>query len=527
VREACAEAGGELAGLPRVVADDRDGNGRHTGRDLEQALRECSAQGGCVLEALPVAYDDVAILLYDGYAPACTPERTACLTERFPRGLAIEGHGSSTVLRSPLWSSPYQPMPVLELWHRPDLRIQLRHLVLDGRKAEQVDPHPGTNDANSWWHYGFQTWNQWFDHDRRNRGGCIHDVVVRGFMNRGLSVADVAGWTLERNTVDGIGCDAELTPCPRLTYPEDRWVSAGVGILVGWYSDDVAVRENRVRRATKYSICLKHGGDGAEPSIRRPLVTGNQISDTGSLGFFVGGVSEGRFEANRIASTHTLDGRPETRPHNDTFGISCNGLAERTAFLRNRIEDMAGMAINWQCYGRGNYVAETRISGSCREKGPRSCIPGQRGQCYLQPDILVAHGSSGSLALVDDEVTRSGCSAPLGAELARPELELLIRGGRYAAGPDAVRPVRFQAVDVIVERGASFAGAGLEFGAATRGIVAPSVSVTGARDAFRIDRAAGVLVCPERRRECEALCSEPRPPAWCAPPAEPAAAGER
>jgi hypothetical protein len=524
VREACAGAGGELVGLPRVVAGDRDGDGRHTGRDLELALRECAARGGCVVEALPVTYDDVAILLYDGNEYACKPERTACLTERFPNGLVIEGHGRSTVLRSPLWRSPYLPMPLLELWRRPDVRIQLRHLVLDGRKGEQVDPQPGVDDSNTWWHFGFQIWNQWGDHDQRNRGGCIHDVVVRDFMNRGILVADVADWAIEHNVVDGIGCHPELTPCARLTIPSLRapgYGVAGHGIMIGWYSDDVVARENRIHRVTKYSIGLKHGNDAMTASIVRPRLERNEVSDTGGVGIFLGGVSEGRFVENRIRTTDDLDRHPEHATYNDTFGISCAGVAEKTAFLRNAIEGMAGMAINWQCSGRGNLLAENRIRGSCRLKGPRSCMPGQPGQCYGQPDVLAGPGSSGTLALVDDEVLDSGCAAPLGAESARgagpalPPLELLIRGGLYRAGRLASRPVRFGTVDVVVERGARFEATGLYFARAARAIVAPGVSVRGGRDPFQVEPGARVLVCPEEPEACERLCAAPNAPAWC------------
>jgi hypothetical protein len=526
VRDACDGAGGELAGLPRVVASDADGDGRYTGRDLERALRECSARGGCVLEVLPVTYDDVAILLYDGYTPACTPGRTACLTDRFPKGLAIEGHGSSSVLRSPLWRPPQVPMPLLELWRRPELRIQLRHLVLDGRKVEQVGPHPGVDDSNTWWHYGFQTWNQWGDHEQRNRGGCIHDVVVRHFMNRGVSLADVAGWAIEHCEIDGIGCHAELTPCPRLTIPSllaPGHRVAGHGILLGWYSDDVLARENRIRRVTKYSIGLKHANDASVPSIVRPRIERNEISDAGSLGIFLGGVSEGRFVENRIRSTSDLDRRPEAEINNDTFGISCMGTVDRTVFLRNVLENVAGMAIQWACAGRENVLEANRIRGSCRLKGPRSCLPGGSGRCYRQPDILVGRGAAGDLALVDDEVLDSGCAAPLGvgrpprAGAAHPDFALSIRGGLYRAGPLASDPVRFQAVDLTVERGARFEETRLHFGRGARGVVTPSVSVRGGRDPFRADAGAQLLVCPEEQGTCRELCEAVDPPAWCEP----------
>src|SRR5262249_52834164 len=192
--------------------------------------------------------------------------------------------------------------------------------------------------------------------------------------------------------------------------------------------------------------------------------------DTGALGVFLGGVADARFEANRILRTHDLDGRPESAVESDTFGISCNGSVDRALFLRNRVENAPGAAINWQCSGVGNTFAENRISGSCREKNPKRCVPGTDDQCYTQPDVHVGDGSAGSLVLVDDEVLDSGCAAPFGAELPKPQLELLIRGGRYEAGPLAMRPVRFQAVDVILERKASFSGAPLEFGEAGRAL---------------------------------------------------------
>jgi hypothetical protein len=521
VRAGCAEAGGELGGLPRVLASDRDGDGRHTGADLERALRACSALGGCVLELLPAVYDDVAIVLSNGDPNACARERTACLTDAFPRGLAIEGHGRASVLRSPLWKTPYVPQPVLEVWRRPELRIALRHLVLDGRKSEQRDPVPGRNNANEWRHVGFQVWNQWFDHDRPNRGGCVHGVVARELMSRGISLADVDHWNVEHGAVEGIGCQAELTPCARLAIPDHSGpghASNGYGIFVDWHSTDVVVRANRIRRVTKYSIGLKHGQDGSEPSIVRPLVEDNDIDEAGWLGIFLGGVADGLFQGNRIAATHTLDARPETRGWNDTFGISCVGVAQRTGFRRNRIEDVAGMAISWKCVGPQNYFAQTAIARTCREKGPRSCAPGAPRSCYLQPDVWVAPGSAGGLAFVDGEVSESGCAAPLGVDLEQPELEVRIRGGRWAAGPAAVQPVRFTAVDVVLERGAAFTGTGLAFGRGTRAIVAPTVSVRGTTQPFHVDRSARVLLCSERPRDCQAFCAVEDPPSWCAEP---------
>jgi hypothetical protein len=346
-------------------------------------------------------------------------------------------------------------------------------------------------------------------------------VVVRDFLHRGLSLADVARWNVERNTVEGIGCADPLTPCPASGTPGDV-VVPGIGLLVGGYSDDVLLRENRIQRATGVALAIQHGSDGAETSIRRPQVIANEIVETGAVGILLGGVVDGRFEANRIARTHEIDPSPESAVHDDTSGIACRGSVDRAVFVRNRIENSAGMAISWRCSGVGNTLAENRIAGSCREKNPKRCAPGPPEQCYAQPDIAVGEGAAGSLVFADDEVSDSACAAPFGAELPKPQLELLIRGGRYEAGPLATRAVRFEAVDVIVERAARFVGAPLEFGAAVRGVVGPAVSVTGASPPFRADRSAQILICPAQRSTCRDLCRASDPPRWCAssdPPA--------
>jgi hypothetical protein len=508
-----------IAGLPHVVAGDLDKDGRYTGADLERALHACAARGGCVIEALPVTYDDVAIVISDGDAPACDKDRTACLTDRFPNGLAIEGHGQSTVLRSPLWKPPYLPEPVLELWRRPDVRLQLRHLVLDGRKDEQRDPLPGENNSTAWRHIGLQVWNRWSDHDKPNRGGCVQDVAVRGFMSRGISLADVAHWSIENSAIEDIGCMRDFTPCSRLTVPDPfpsapGFTSTGFGLHVDWYSEDVAVRANRIRRVTKYSIGFKHGQDAAQTSIRRLRVVGNDIEQTGQVGIFLGGVADAVFEDNRIAATDSLNRRPDGRASNDTFGVTCNGAGERIAFRRNRIEDMAGMAISWSCMGRGNAIEQTKIARSCRQKNPESCTPGPR-TCYYQPDVLVAPGATGDLALIDDAIDESGCASPLAAMPAVSGFDLVVRGGRYASGAASVLPVQLQSVDVVVERGATFTGTALELGPGTRGVVAPTVSVTGKRRAFHVDPGSEVLVCPDHRSDCERRCAAAKPPRWC------------
>jgi hypothetical protein len=347
----------------------------------------------------------------------------------------------------------------------------------------------------------------------------VHDVAVRNFMSRGVSLADVARWSIEHSTIEDIGCMQDRTPCSRLTVPDPfpsapGYTSTGFGLHVDWYSEDVTIRANQIRRVTKYSLGFKHGQDGSQPSIRRPRVIGNVIEQTGQVGIFLGGVADALFEDNRIAATDSMNRRPEGRSSDDTFGVTCNGAGERIAFRRNRIEDMAGMAISWGCAGRANLIEQTHIARSCRQKNPESCTPGHR-TCYFQPDVLVASNATGELALVENEIEDSKCASPLAAYPAARGFDLLVRGGRYAGGGASSSPVHFQASDVIVERGASFSETGLEFGPGTRGVVAPSVSVTGKGRAFKVDHGSQVLVCPTHPADCLELCTVEKPPPWC------------
>jgi hypothetical protein len=190
IRAACEGQVTDPAIPPLTVIEigDRDSDLDYDGDDIADALQECAevqyedlsgpgdddgiyeagngerlVTGGCILRALPVTYDDVAIMITDSLVwcdELETPQHDPtdpihCLELDFPAGLVIEGEGHETVFRSPLREAPYQPTPLLEL-HRKDFQLTLRNLVLDGRKHEQVDPAFLTWAA--WPHFGFRTW---------------------------------------------------------------------------------------------------------------------------------------------------------------------------------------------------------------------------------------------------------------------------------------------------------------------------------------------------------------------------------
>lgn len=177
--------------LTRIAIVDHDGDG-YDGDDIAHALGQCQEEtyedlrfagngdgvweqgemrlfGGCILQALPVTYENVAITLTDSayyctgddvIPPFDTPWQDLahpnhCLTLALPAGLVIEGYGQESVFRSPVWNAPYLPASILELHHQ-DTRVTLRNLVFDGRKHEQE--WPGVRQSVQWHYFGFRVW---------------------------------------------------------------------------------------------------------------------------------------------------------------------------------------------------------------------------------------------------------------------------------------------------------------------------------------------------------------------------------
>jgi hypothetical protein len=182
---------------------------------------------------------------------------------------------------------------------------------------------------------------------------------------------------------------------------------------------------------------------------------------------------------------------------------------ERTSFVEERWLDSAGIALNWQCRGDGNVVADTLIEGSCREKSPRTCVPGNPKACYDNADINVTNGAGGRLRLERTRVQGTRCATPL--DVAAP-IFLVIDGGSFARGTNSNRGVGFRDANVTIQRGARFENLDLEF-SNTHGVVAKSVG--GRRLSWRMDSHSKVLACADDPKRCQRLCAAPRPPEWC------------
>jgi hypothetical protein len=517
LRNACAGQPGFDPALPVVPIADLDHNGRYTGADVALALNQCSALGGCVLEALPETYDDVAISIRD-LPRICGPEFSQCFegTLTFPRGLVIQGHGRRSVLRSPLWPPGYdKPQPLLELWARPDIRIRLRNLVLDGRKAEQRD---AVQAPAGWRHYGFSSsnWNKWSDHSQRNTNGCLHGVTVRNFFNMGVHIADAARWIVEDSTVEDMGCLEGVTHCSLDGFLDDPNPVAGYGIYAAGYNDDLVVRRNQVRRVGKYSIGLKAGSDGMTGLLQRAVVLGNRITEAGSIGIFAAGLIDSTIAGNVVDSTH----RPGSRAYSyDTFGLSFRALMTGTWVAANQVLNSAGIGLSWKVQGTGNILYANVIRGSCREKNPTVCAPGSDGKpaCYLYTDIDVWN-PEGALRLEGNVVQDTLCAAALGITGGA-----VVNDGYYAGGANSPVTAAFSSVSVTLQGGATFegspAGHCLHFRntaeGPTRGVLTSSVELAGCGSPYRVDLGSSVLDCSAEPQRCAAICSGPSPPGWC------------
>ena len=520
--EECAGQPAVSAALPVVPIGDLDADAKYTGNDVALALADCAERGGCVLEALPVTYEDVSISISNGDPTPCTTGAAHCLGAEvsFPNGLVIQGHGSRSVFRSPLWPAGYsRPSPLFQLWKRPDIELRIRNLVLDGRKAEQRE---ASEVPNSWQHFGFSTWNEWGDHTQRNTGGCLHGLAIRNFFNRAVSLGDTAGWIVEDGAFEDVGCYEGVTACPLIPETDPPSQVAGFGVLAISFNDDLVIRRNELHRIGKYSIGLNSFGTIPPGPLLRPRVLDNVITEAGGIGMLVAGIIDGVIRGNRIESTQ----RPGLHPaYFNSFGIEVLDRVENSQFVGNQILGSAGIGLNWQAAGPGNLVADNLIDGSCREKNPDTCAPCDGGPglcCYNYPDINVGPGAAGDLRFSSNEVTNSLCSMPIGVHWGAAS-DVVVHGGVYQSGPKAQAPPEFEGVTVTIQGSAIFEGdqkgACVAFRTLedkpTEAVVSRLVHLVGCDPSHEVETGSSALVCAEEPAACAQRCVGPNPPEWC------------
>lgn len=426
--------GNETPGsLPTVVIRDLDGDGRYTGADVWIALQRCSKLGGCVLEALPVTYDDVAISLYGQNDTQACHHWKALVCEPmppFPNGLVIQGHGSATVFRSPVWQTPYRPSSIFEFWSAPGVQLRFRNFVLDGRKREQPDTTPGVNDWFGWRHRGIDVTNFFGpDHSLRYPDGCVHNVTMRDFMFAGFLVDHARNWRIEYNRVQDAGCWKGLTECPRLTIPDTNpppeWgceghKGPGYGIEVGAYSEDIQVIQNEITRVAKYAFELRGGVAGSDALVRL-LARDNRVTNVGAVGFMLVGLVDGVVEHNLVDGTHQYGCREGGAW--STWGIQTHGTMRNTQIRDNTLRNLAGVGIGSNAVADGLVFSDNRIENACVERNAK--VNNTLGAIHL------GNESSGTFTLSNNRVTSNHCSMAL-AVCGGSSAEVVVDGGYYS-----------------------------------------------------------------------------------------------
>ena len=429
--------GNEAPGsLPTVEIGDLDGDRRYTGADVWAALQRCSKLGGCVLEALPVTYDDVAISLYGGPGSGNFPcySWKALICEPmlpFPKGLVIQGHGRATVFRSPIWKTPYRPSSIFEFWHVAGVQLRFRNFTLDGRKREQPDPAVGENDVFGWRHRGIDVTN-YFDPAPAPGypDGCAHNLTAHDFMISGIEVDHGRNWRIEYNRVYDIGCWKGLTECPLLTIPDTNpppdWgctghKAGGYGIVIQADSEDMHVVHNEISRVSKYGLGFKGGGDGISDPLRRLVVRDNRVTDVGSVGIFVAGTIDSVIENNVVDGTHQYGCRKGGAWAG--WGIQTHGTMQNTRIQQNTLRNLSNIGIGSNAVADDLVIANNTIDNTCVERNAK--VESEQGAIHL------GNGSSGTFTLRNNRITNNHCSMAL-AVCWGSEAQVVVDGGYFS-----------------------------------------------------------------------------------------------
>src|SRR5215472_18543795 len=166
----CPPAG---AALPTVVIGDLDHDGRYTGADVNIAIQQCKP--GCVLQALPVVYDDVE----------------AWIGPNMPNGIILQGAGvGKTLFRAPV----PQVGPVVRVSEAPP-NVALRDFTVDGRQPEQTTA--AINGEGS----GIAIASPY---GTNSPPGLIERVEVANLLRAGIVVRDAQGWEIRNSQIHDI-----------------------------------------------------------------------------------------------------------------------------------------------------------------------------------------------------------------------------------------------------------------------------------------------------------------------------------
>ena len=375
---------------PLVPIDivDHDGNG-YDGDDIAYALERCQGEqyedlrfpgngdgawdpgegrlfGGCILRALPVTYENVAITITsqpaycsgDDVIPPFDPQAWSdlvhprhCLDLDLPAGLVIEGHAAQTVFRSPVWTPPYLPAAVLE-FHRRTFRLTLRNLAIDGRKHEQV--FPAVKMASEWHAYGLRIWSQFAvreiegdglgnDDKTCNRETCTempggnHDAD--GVCEAWETCLDARGERCDNDVwTNAEGCYAQLVSSDGCIHNVEVRNTLSHGVTMedaqGWIIEDSQFHDVG---------CVNRGYGFDCPRFDQALDSGSGLSGfkMASVGLAIGSFTE-KFKVRRNEFFRTAKYALSFK--NDT-ALSCHGLMKDHEVYDNDLYDLGGVGI--------------------------------------------------------------------------------------------------------------------------------------------------------------------------------------
>lgn len=382
---------------PRQV-DDRDGDGRLTGRDINLALQACGASG-CGLQLLPATYEDVAIVLDD----------------RFEGPVTIRGAGMGrTVLRAPVPADA----PVIAVDGAPG-GVRIEELTLDGRKQEQPD---GVHPSES---VGIRVTSP---ARRTSPDGTASKVEAVNFLSAGVRIRDGRNWTVEDARIRHVGCHLRAEPCPAMVRAGmdpnmggRRVVGFGIQVI-GREASGARVLRSRVEGVTKIGIEIYTPTGSTRSSqdwVSGAFVEGNSVRDALGAGITVNGGRDVRIEGNDVVSS----GGPGVRG-NSGAGITASDASAHLTVVGNTVRDIEGPGLRIGSRAGPLEIASNRVERVCTAR---------RGS-FGAIQVAAPRQRARQLRILQNVVDAPDCAFAL--QVSRWD-DVEVSGGRYAGGSDA------------------------------------------------------------------------------------------
>jgi hypothetical protein len=437
--------GSALAAAPTriVTIDDADHDGRYTGADVQAAIERCKP--GCILQALPQVYDDVAAWIGPG----------------MPDGVVLQGAGiGKTVFRAPV----PQQAPVVRVSEAPQ-NVVLSDFTVDGRKQEQTSAALAGEGSGISVSSPYRTVSP---------PGTIERVEAANFITVGIMVREGVGWEIYDSLIHDIGCNLDF-PCPQLVQPKvDPFVkgrkTTGFGVsVIDANAPGTVVHNNTIWNVTKIGI-EAFNSDPKQPPANF-WFHDNQVSHAADSGITSNGGLNGRIESNVVQACGGtgIEG-------NLGAGITCESTVGTLSIRANTVSGNEGPGLRLDCQGQLT-VADNLVRGDC--------WGGLGNFGEISAGNLLAPGN---LVLTNDNALRGadggGCAIGL---FVSGWGSVTIDGGAYQGG--SLAGVYLQRSQNVVIRNASIDGG--------RGVgvyIQPDVSGVSIDASVQISQPSGKLV---------------------------------